>query len=105
MIGSGRLLVFSMVGAVAYVLSYNFGWQLFAYYPQVRQFLWSASLPKAAGPAMMYYGWLSTAALAGLAAALIIPPKWSGRLWPVAAWLIPLILIAFTLVYERRWFL
>jgi hypothetical protein len=54
---------------------------------------------------MMYYGWISTAALAGLAAAIVTPNRLAARLPSSVAWIVPLALIAFTLVYEKHWFL
>ncbi len=104
MTAHARLAVFSLVSAVVYVLAYNFGWQLFRYYPLVNQVTLQA-LSKTAGPAMMYYGWLSTATLAGLAAALVVPNRLAARLPSATAWIVPLLLVAFTLVYEKHWFL
>ena len=101
---SSRFAVFSMISTITYVLAYNFGWQMFRYYPLVKQVTLDA-LPKAAGPAMMYYGWMATAALAGLVVALIVPPKFAARLPSAVAWVVPLLLAAFTLVYEKHWFL
>jgi hypothetical protein len=99
-----RFAVFSLVSSVIYVLAYDFNWPMFRYYPLVRQ--WTLDpLPKVAGPAMLYYGWLATAALVGLAVAIIVPNRFAARLPPNAAWVIPLALIAFTLVYEKHWFL
>ena len=104
MTAHARLAVFTLVASVVYVLAYNFGWQLFRYYPLVNQVTLDP-LTKTAGPAMMYYGWLSTAALAGLAVALIVPSRFAARLPSATAWIVPLLLVAFTLVYEKHWFL
>ena len=96
-------LVFSIVASVVYVLAYDFGWQLFRYYPLVKEFHLDAQ-PKSAGPAMMYYGWMATAAIAGLVVAAIVPKRLAARLWSGLAWAVPVALIAFTLFYEKHWF-
>jgi hypothetical protein len=100
-----RFAVFSLVSAVVYVLAYNFGWQLFRYYPLLNKVTIAALPAKESGPTMMYYGWFGTAALAGLAAALIVPAKYAAKLPSAVAWIVPLALVAFTLVYEKHWFL
>ena len=100
-----RFAVFSLVATLVYVLAYNFGWQLFRYYPLLNQVSIAALPAKASGPTMMYYGWIGTATLAGLAVALIVPAKIAARLPPATGWIVPLLLVAFTLVYEKHWFL
>ena len=92
-----KFAVFTLVASVVYVMAYNFGWQLFRYYPLINKVTLAAE-PKTSGPAMMYYGWISTAALAGLAAALVVPNRFAARLPSSIAWIVPLALIAFTLV-------
>jgi hypothetical protein len=100
-----RFSVFSLVSATVYVLAYNFGWQLFRYYPLLNRITIDALPAKASGPAMMYYGWMGTAALGGLGAALIVPSRIAAKIPSATGWLVPLVLIAFTLVYEKHWFL
>src|SRR5579862_9412677 len=96
--------VFSIVATIVYALAYNFGWQLFRYYPLVYEFRLGPQ-PKEAGPAMMYYGWIATAAIAGLVAALVVPKSWAARLWSGWSWLVPLATVLFTLYYEKHWFI
>jgi hypothetical protein len=114
MIATYRYVVFSLVSAVVYVLAYNFGWQLFRYYPALNKISIDALPAKESGPAMMYYGWMATAALAGLAVALIVelilrfavgPEKITVKPPAALSWVVPLLLVAFTLVYEKHWFL
>jgi len=105
MTAHARLAVFSLVAMTAYVLAYNFNWALFRYYPLLNQVSLEALPAKSSGPTMMYYGWIATAAIAGLIAALIIPPKYAAKLPSAVAWVVPLLLVAFTLVYEKHWFL
>ena len=100
-----RLAIFSLVSATVYVLAYNFGWQAFRYYPLLNRFSIEALPPKPSGPTMMYYGWMATAAIAGLFVALIVPNKYAAKVPSATGWIVPLLLIAFTLVYEKHWFL
>jgi len=105
MTAHARLAVFSLVATVAYVLAYNFNWALFRYYPLLNQVSLEALPAKTSGPTMMYYGWIATALIAGLIAALIVPNKIAAKLPSSVAWVVPLLLVAFTLVYEKHWFL
>jgi hypothetical protein len=100
-----RFAVFSLVSTFVYVLAYNFGWQLFRYYPLLNRVTIGALPAKESGPTMMYYGWMGTAALAGLAVALIVPNRFAARVPSATGWIVPLLLVAFTLVYEKHWFL
>jgi len=100
-----RFAVFSLVSTVVYVLAYNFGWQAFRYYPLLNQVSIDALPAKTSGPTMMYYGWMGTALIAGLIVAAIVPNKIAAKLPPAVAWVVPLLLVAFTLVYEKHWFL
>ena len=105
MITNARLVVFSIVSAIVYVLAYNFGWQAFRYYPLLNQISIEALPAKSSGPTMMYYGWMGTALIAGLVVALIVPTKIGAKLPAAVAWVVPLLLVAFTLVYDKHWFL
>jgi hypothetical protein len=105
MIAQSRYAVFSLVSTVVYVLAYNFNWQAFRYYPLLNQFSIDPLPAKSSGPAMLYYGWMATALIAGLTVAAIVPPKYAAKLPPAVAWVVPLLLVAFTLVYEKHWFL
>ena len=105
MTAHARYAVFTLVATVAYVLAYNFNWALFRYYPLLNKVSLEALPAKTSGPTMMYYGWMATAAIAGLIAALIVPSKIAAKLPSSVAWVVPLLLVAFTLVYEKHWFL
>ena len=89
-----RYAVFSLVSTVVYVLAYNFGWQAFRYYPLLNRVSLDPLPAKESGPAMMYYGWMATAAIAGLVVALIVPPKYAAKLPSAVAWVVPLLLVA-----------
>jgi hypothetical protein len=105
MIAHARFTTFTLVSTIVYVLAYNFGWQAFRYYPLLNRVSLDALPAKSSGPAMMYYGWMGTALIAGVVAAAIVPPKYAAKLPAALAWVVPLLLVAFTLVYEKHWFL
>jgi hypothetical protein len=98
-------ITFALVGAIGYVLAYAFNWPVFAYYPLIKEFHFAHTLPASAGPAMLYYGWITTAAIAALILALVVPRSIAAKLWPGLGWLVPLVLILYTFVYTRHWFL
>jgi hypothetical protein len=100
----GRLMLFSVVGSIAYTLAYYFDWSLFQYYVVEGRFHISP-LPESAGPPILWYGWLATAALAGLAIALATPRRLIAWLLPDLVWLIPFVTLFAALMYEMRWFL
>jgi hypothetical protein len=60
---------------------------------------------RAAGPPILWYGWLATAVLAGVLGAMTIPSRWVARLLPDLLWLVPVVLIFAAVMYERRWFM
>ena len=99
-----RMTVFSLAAAIAYTVAYYFDWSLFQYYLAENRFHISPQ-PEAAGPPILWYGWLGTALIAGAIAAAIVPPKLASRLPPDLLWLVPSVLIFAALMYEKRWFM
>jgi hypothetical protein len=98
-----RLMIFSLTACIVYSLAYYFDWSLFRYYLGTGTVELSA--PDAAGPPILWYGWLATAVLAGTAAAFLVPRQAIARLSPELAWLVPSIALLAALMYELRWFL
>jgi hypothetical protein len=97
-------MLFSAVAVVAYTLAYYFDWSLFQYYVAEGRFHVSP-LPESAGPPILWYGWLATASLAGLAAAIAVPRRLLARLLPDLVWLVPVVALLAAVMYEMRWFL
>jgi hypothetical protein len=93
---SGRYPVFAItfgsVFAVVYLFVLNYSWQLFTYYPAVRQ--WTLFGHPASGPAMKWYGFLATSAVVAAVAGLIvssIPERLLNRVWwSGLIWLLPI---------------
>ncbi|HUK58711.1 MAG TPA: hypothetical protein VLV50_05715 [Stellaceae bacterium] len=104
------LPVFSAAYAVIYLVAMYENLALATYYPRLRQWfaLTVTDLPKSAGPAMYWYGWIATAAIGGAVVALLalaLPERPLARFMAVASWAAPLgavLVIAFLL---RGWFL
>jgi hypothetical protein len=100
-------MVFAITYAVVYLLAVWHNYALFTYHPVLGEITWGVEKSRD-GPAMYWYGWMATAALAAIAASVVaglLPEKvlqrlWSGWTWVVAC--IVLVLIAYML---RNYFL
>jgi hypothetical protein len=99
---SGRAATFSLVAVPIYIAGYYAGLPLFYYYPQVQRI--SFTPLAGAGFAIMWYGWIASAIIAGLAAAFAVPRRWSDRLPIDLTWIVLLGALMAILLYERRWF-
>jgi hypothetical protein len=92
---------------VFYALAVEFNLALFTYHPQLKQFAFLAEPPKA-GPAMYWYGWITTSAFGALfssAIALMLPRRLTVRTWSDFAWLFPAGGILFFLYLLQGYFL
>jgi hypothetical protein len=96
--------IFSLIFGAIYLACFYYGWSPFMYYPLVTEFHLAAQ-PASAGPPILWYGWLSTAAVISVAIALLVPVRVTERLWDGWYWIAPAATLAVILVYERRWFL
>jgi hypothetical protein len=76
---------------------------LFRYYPETNAFYWTDHPED--GPAILWYGWLATAALVSIPLALIVPRRVADRLWNGLLWLVPVGSIVAIFIHESRWFL
>jgi hypothetical protein len=101
----GQALLFSAVFSVMYAICFFGSWGLFAYYPLVGEVHVSGSLTDTLGPPILWYGWVSTSALAAAVAAALMPRAVTIDAWHGVAWLIPALTTLALLIYERRWFL
>jgi hypothetical protein len=97
--------VFSMVFGIAYGLCFYFNYPLFRYYPQAGEFhLLLGDEPQSSGPGIFWYGWMATAALVSAIVAVVVPRRWTVRMWHGWSWLVPAVVILIILYYEKRWF-
>jgi hypothetical protein len=90
--------VFAVVFAIVYVIAVDRNYALFTYHPITYTFgLWVQ--PPGDGPAMYWFGWMATSALAGGVAGLLaslLPQGVTRRLWSGWSWLVPLcVIVAF----------
>src|SRR5215813_8684763 len=100
--------VFSTVFAVLYLLVATFNYALFTYHPVLREFDLLAQ-PAKAGPAMYWYGWISTAAIGALVATVIasffFPIRWTQGVWSGWTAVIPLSVMLVFVYLLRGWFI
>ena len=95
--------VFSMLFGIVYLTCFYMDWAPFRYYPDAGTFHLKATPQD--GPAILWYGWLTAAAVVSAAVAAVVPRRLGERLAPAWAWIVPLIVVVLMLAYERRWFL
>jgi hypothetical protein len=85
-------VVFAVVYTVTYALAVWKNYALFTYHPAIYEFGFGVQKAKD-GPAMYWYGWMATSAIAAAIAggmASLLPAAAQRRLWPGLAWLVPL---------------
>ena len=96
--------IFSLLfGALYYLCAVRVDWALFYYYSETNKFYLSAHPDD--GPAILWYGWMATAALVSIPIALAIPKRLEDRLWNGLLWLAPIATVAAVFIHESRWFL
>lgn len=103
------LRIFSLMFGSVYTLAVIYNWPLFFYFPAVKQFSLH-DLPLATfGPGMSWFGWIATAALAAILAAvifpLILPKRWIDQMPPGVFWLVPVAMLIGGFFREQDWLL
>ena len=103
-----RLNVFSVAFGVAYLALFFvnefFQRSLFGYYPVLGKFARERLPLEAAGPAILWYGWLAGALVVAAVLALLTPRRLAERLGQDWVWMVTAALLVVVFVYERRWF-
>jgi hypothetical protein len=97
------VIVFAAAYAIIYVLAVQKNLALFTYHPELNQFGPLVQAP-IEGPAMYWYGWLTTSGLGALAVAVIanyVP----ARLWSGLSWTVPIAAMAVMVYILRGYFL
>jgi hypothetical protein len=101
---AGAWKIFSVVFGVVYTLAYYFNWPVVTYYPAIREWHVHVLSGRSAGPAMFYYGWMSTAGLAAALLAFLMPRRFAEWIPSGAIWAVPVMLVVFLMGYEKHWF-
>lgn len=100
-------IVFAVVYAVVYVIAVWKNFALFTYHPVTGALAPGVEKPHD-GPAMYWYGWMATAALAALAAcalAWLVPARAAQRVSSGWAWTVPIGVLLFFIYLLRGYFL
>jgi len=101
------MVVWTVVFVSAYTLAVWNNYALFTYHAALYELVLGVDKAKD-GPAMYWYGWIATSAIAaGLAglAACWLPESLTRRIWSGWAWLVPLASILFFAWLLRGYFL
>lgn len=100
-------VVFGIVFALVYLLAVWKNYALFTYHPAIGEFDWGPQKARGA-PAMYFYGWISTSAIAGVVAgflASLLPARVTDRIPPILTWLAPVCAILILGYMNRKFFL
>lgn len=111
---SPRFKIFALVFAITfpawYVLSDMARLPLFTYHPGTGIFEWGwVKARRDEGPAMYWYGWLATSALASTvlgSLASVLPLRLTEKIPMALAWIVPVLLmpvLVYSLKYYWRW--
>lgn len=108
MIASRRFGVFAIAFAIAYPILYIVATEMnlaaFTYHSAIGQFALGPAKP-VAGPAMYWYGWITTSAVSAAVIAAIVaylPGNLTRKLPAASAWVVPLLAIVTAVVLMVR---
>jgi len=100
-------IVFAVAYALAYVIAVWKNLALFTYHPLPGTLGFGVEKPHD-GPAMYWFGWIATAAIAAIVACLIaamVPQRYAARIASAWAWTVPLTVLMFFVWLLRGYFL
>jgi hypothetical protein len=110
-VSAQRTVYLAIVFAVSYSIAYMVAvWKnlaLFTYHPTLGTIAWGVEKSRD-GPAMYWYGWITTAAVVAVAVCLIacvVPERFARRLGSVWAWAAPVGVLMFFGWLLRGYFL
>jgi hypothetical protein len=86
-------IVFAIVYPIVYLTATELNWAAFTYHSALGQFGFGPNKP-IAGPAMYWFGWMTTSAIAAGVVATIaayLPANLTRNLPAAAAWVVPLL--------------
>jgi hypothetical protein len=96
--------VFSLLFGLAYAAAVYGNYPLFRYYPLISRFSLHDLADDSLGPAMSWFGWISTAAIPAVTGTLVIPRSMGDRIPPAAFWIVTFMMLAAAWYREREWF-
>ena len=99
-------IVFAVTYPIIYVISTEVNLALFTYHPALGEFGFGANRPRS-GPAMYWFGWMSTSALCALVVALIaayLPVRVTQKMPVTFAWAVPLAAMIAAAALMTKWF-
>ena len=103
-------LVFGISFAILYVVCDLAAWPMFTYHPGTDRIdPGHAPARRDEGPAMYWYGWLTTSALGAAvlgACAALLPANLRGKIPLALAWIVPIVLLPiliYSLKFYWRW--
>ena len=100
-------IVFTVAFAVAYLVAVWNNYALFTYHPSLGTVAWGVEKPRD-GPAMYWYGWISTGLIAAAAACLVaalVPERFAQRVWSGLTWTAPIVVLVLFAYLLRGYFL
>jgi hypothetical protein len=97
------LKVFSLVFGLIYMACFFYTVAPVRYYPLQGRFFLEAQ-PDTAGPPILWYGWLLSAAVASAVLSVMLPPRLVARVWHGWFWVVPALTVVGIFIYERRYF-
>ena len=101
-------IVFAAAYAVVYLISVANNFALFTYYPATNEIAAGVQPAKGGAPAMYWYGWITTSAIAASAisvCACFLPERITQRLWSGWSWLVPVCTIPVFCYLLKNYFL
>lgn len=81
--------IFMIVFCCVYAFVFAMDWPLFRYYPLHGDFNWGPRYIKGVGPAMAWYGLLSSAGIVALLASMVVPDGPAQKLLRGFLWAFP----------------
>lgn len=96
--------MFTLVFGLGYAAAVYFNYPLFRYYPLERRFSLHDLLDPSLGPAMSWYGWISTAAIPAVIVAALVPHRIGDRIPGAVFWILPFVIFLVGFYNEKQWF-
>ena len=94
--------IFSLLfGPTYYFCVWKIDWALFYYYPETKS--WYLTPHPGDGAAILWYGWMATAALISIPIALLMPRRIADRIPNNLLWVVAGGTMAAIFLHESRW--